>query len=348
MKQKIITVFFFLLEGVCSFFAWQSLYHSVLFSDSSRFLLPIVLFSLLAILLLESVVLFPLPLFRTLAIEIAILPVFVLGWSVTSLIAVPLAFLFCYWSLTVIDRELSEHVKVRFLSSARMGTFLLSLGFALVIVAGYATLISSMPPEKLFPRFTLTDGMGSIVLQIASKANPAFSRLVKEDLSVDDFILQMMPQEMMSGTDGTSVDMQGIISTFAESRGLSSEELMKEQKLAAAEMQKGLFLKETKQRLSDILSREVTGGERAKDVLSEIINAKIFGMIAPPHTEGGSVDTLRAILSLLLFLSLLSLGSLLGFVWAFFAWVIFWILQGSNVVAIRRIPIEAEQIVLVD
>ncbi len=359
MKQKIIVALFFLAEGVCSFFAWQSLYQAVFFSGASHFFVPSVLFSLLAVLLLVSVIFFPLPLFRSSAIGIVVLPVFAFGWSLTALLAVPIAFLCCYRSLSVIDRELSEHVTVRFFSSVRMGVFLLTLGFSVMIASGYAALISSIPLERLFPRFTLADGTGRIVLQIASKANPAFSRLVREDLSVDDFILEMMPREMMNGSsadilprstnrDGTPVGMQDIISTFAESRGLNAEDLMKEQKIAAMDLQKELFLKETKRRLSDILSREIAGDERAKDVLSEMINAKIFGTVTAVQAEGSSVDTLRAILSLLLFLSLLSLGSLLGFVWAFCAWVFFWILQGASIVAIRRIPIEAEQIVLVD
>jgi hypothetical protein len=355
MKQKIIAILFFLLECVCSFFAWQSLHQSVLLSGSSHFLIPSILFSLLAIFLLVGVVLFPLPLFRSIAIGIAVLPLFAFGWSVASLVAVPLSFLFCYRSLSVIDRELSEHVTVRFLSSARMGTFLLSLGFSVMIVAGYATLIKSMPLQKLLPRFTLADGTGRVVLQIAGKVNPAFSRLVREDMSVDDFISEMMPQEMMNGSSADTLpldlggdSLRGALSSFAESRGLSAEDLMNEQKTASMNLQKELFLKETKRRLSDILSREIAGDERAKDVLSEMINAKIFGTVTAVQAEGTSVDALRAILSLLLFLSLLSLGSLLGFVWAFCAWVFFWILQGASIVAIRRIPIEAEQIVLVD
>ncbi len=359
MKQKIITVFFFLLEGVCSFFAWQSLYQAVLISGSSHFLIPSVLFSVLAVFLLVSVILFALPLFRSLAIAIAVFPIFAFGWSLASFVATPVAFLFCYWGLSTIGRELSEHVTVRFFSSARMGTFLLALGFSVSITAGYATLITTMPVEKLLPRFSLADGTGRIVLQTAGKVNPAFSRLVREDLSVDDFILEMMPKEMTNGIStstlspdtnegGTSSAMRDAISSFAESRGMSSEQVMDEQKAAAMELQKSLFLQETKRRLSDILSRDVSGDERAKAVLSEVINTKMFGTVAAVRTEGDSVDILRAILALLLFLSLLSLGSLFGLVWAFFSWVVFWILQGASIVAIRRIPIEAEQIVLVD
>ncbi len=359
MKQKIITGLFFLLEGMCSFFAWQSLYQAVLLSGSSHFLVPSILFSSLAVLLLVSVVLFTLPLFRIIAIGIVLLPVFAFGWSVTSLIALLVAFLFCYWSLSSIDRELSEHVTVRFFSSARMGTLLLAVGLSVGIVAGYATLISTLPVEKLLPRFSLADGTGRIVLQLAGKVNPAFSRLVNEDLSVDDFILEMMPKEMMNGAStsdfssgvdvaGTSTAVLDAISTFAESRGMSPEALMDEQRATAMELQKALFLRETKQRLSDILSRDVAGDEQAKVVLSEMVNAKIFGTVASVRTEGNSVDTLRAILALLLLLSLLSLGSLFGLAWAFFAWLVFWILQGASVVAIRRVPMEVEQIVLVD
>jgi hypothetical protein len=42
-----------------------------------------------------------------------VLPLFAFGWSVASLVAVPLSFLFCYRSLSVIDRELSEHATAR-------------------------------------------------------------------------------------------------------------------------------------------------------------------------------------------------------------------------------------------
>jgi hypothetical protein len=64
--------------------------------------------------------------------------------------------------------------------------------------------------------------------------------------------------------------------------------------------------------------------------------------------EGESVDVLRATLSILLFLSLLSLGSFLGVIWAGVADFVFWLLRGANILAIRRIPVEAEQVVLVD
>lgn len=359
MKQKIITATFFLLEIGCSFLAWQSLYQAVLVSGSSRFFLPSIFFSLLATFLLVSVLLFPLVLFRVLAILIIILPVFFFGWSIASFFAFGIAMMFLYRSLRVVDRELSEHLTIRFFSSARTGVFLLSLGFSVVIVAAYAALITNLPIEKLLPRFSLAEGTGRIVLQLAGQVNPSLGNLVREDLSVDEFLLEMMPKEMTGqGTDippslveqnGTqSIAFRDTLRSLSESSGMDYEQLINDQRNSQTELQKTLFLGETKRRMADILGRSVSGDERATDVLSEVVNAKIFGTLSTVHTEGSSVNTLRAVIALLLFLSLLSAGSIFGFVWAFLAWIIFWLLQGSGIVAIRRVQVEAEQVVLLD
>jgi hypothetical protein len=177
MKQKIIAIIFFLLEAVCSFFAWQSLYRVILMPDASQLLMPVVFFSLLAALLLVSTLLFSLVLFRWGMIVIALLPALIFAWSWSSLLCgIGAAGLF-YWSILSIDRELSEHLTVRFFSSARMGTFLFALGFSLMIVAAYATLIEQIPSEKLIPRFNLNDGIGRVVLHMAGKVSPPLAQI---------------------------------------------------------------------------------------------------------------------------------------------------------------------------
>ncbi|MBP7822225.1 MAG: hypothetical protein KA034_00180 [Candidatus Moranbacteria bacterium] len=354
MKQKIIASVFFLLEAGNSFFAWQSVHSAVFVPGASHFLIPGILFSLLAALLLVSVSLFTTPIFRMLGIVIAVLPVFLFAHSISISIAVGLAAILFYRSLFVVDRELSEHLKIRFFSSARTGVFMLAFGFSVLIVAFHAAMISQLPAEKLLPRFSLADGTGKMALQMAGKVNPALASLTEEDLSIDEFLLGLMPREdSEGGIDG----VRGIGESF-DPKDARIREVLKmngidAEKLSGisptnAEFQKALFLKEGKRRVSDVLGRTVQGDERATDVLSEIINAKIFGTFSGVQKEGKSLDTLRAIIALLLFLSLLSLGSAFGLIWAFLSSVIFWILREGNIVAIRRMPIEAEQIVLVD
>ncbi len=335
MKQKIITILFFSLEGLCSFLAWQALYQAVLVPGSSHFLLPGVFFSLLAVFLLVSVILFSITVFRVFAISIAVLPVFFFGLSVPSCIAAVLASLFFYRSLRIIDRELSEHLTVRFFSSARMGTFLLSLGFSLVIVAAYAAMISDVSAENLLPRLSFTDGTGKVLLQGVGKINKNLIPLVEDDLSVDEFLLGLMPKEV----PGEMKD---------DSRSEDYDRLIGGEQDMSQEFQKILFLREGRNRITDMLGRDIKGNERATDVLSEIINAKMFGTFASVHAEGNSMNILRSVMALLLFLSLFSIGSVFGFLWAFCAWIVFWILQGGNILTIRHIPVEAEQVVLLD
>lgn len=354
MKQKIIASVFFLLEAGISFFSWQSVYSAVFVPGASHFLIPSIFFSILAALLLVSVSLFPAPIFRMLGIAIAVLPVFLFAHSILIGVAVGFAAILFYRSLFVVDRELSEHLKIRFFSSAKTGVFMLALGFSLLIVTLHAAMISRLPAEKLLPRFSLADGAGKMALQMAGKINPALASLTEENLSVDEFLLGLMPREdSEGGIDGIrgiegSFDPKDVrIRETLRANGIDAEKLSGIS-LTNAEFQKALFLKEGRRRISDVLGRNVQGDEQATDVISEIINAKIFGTFSGVQKEGKSLDTLRAIIALLLFVSLLSLGSSFGLIWAFFSSVIFWILREGNIVAIRRMPIEAEQIVLVD
>lgn len=354
MKQKIIASVFFLFEAGISFFAWQSVHLAVFVPGASHFLIPGIFFSLLAALLLVSVSLFSTPIFRMFGIAIAVLPAFLFARSISVCVVAGLAALLFYRSLFVVDRELSEHLKIRFFSSARTGTFMLALGFSLAIVALHAAMISQLSAEKLLPRFSLADGAGKMALQMAGKVNPALASLTEENLSVDEFLLGLMPREdLEGGIDG----IRGIEGSFdpkdariretLKANGIDMEKLSGISP-ANAEFQKALFLKEGVRRISDVLGRSVRGDERATDVLSEIINAKIFGTFSEVQKEGKSLDTLRAIIALLLFVSLLSLGSAFGLIWALLSAGIFWILREGNIVVIRRMPIEAEQIVLVD
>ena len=224
---------------------------------------------------------------------------------------------------------------------------MLALGFSVLIVAFHAAMISQLPAEKLLPRFSLADGTGRVALQMAGKVNPALVSLTEENLSVDEFLLGLMPREESGGAESPFDPKDARIRETLRMEGIDVE------KLAGisptnAEFQKALFLKEGKRRISDVLGRSVQGDERATDVLSEIINAKIFGTFSGVQKEGKSIGTLQAIIALLLFVSLLSLGSAFGLIWALLSSGIFWILREGNIVAIRRMPIEAEQIVLVD
>jgi hypothetical protein len=286
---------------------------------------------------------------------VALLPALLFAWSLLSLLCgIGAAGLF-YWSILSIDRELSEHLTLRFFSSARMGTFLFTLGFSLMIVAAYATLIAQIPSEKLIPRFSLNDGMGKVVLHMAGKISPPLAQIENNQLSVDEFLLGLIPPDnreedrnalISSGLSSENGDSKNIISRDASQLlqglpGLSGVE-------SGAEIQKKLFLSEGRRRMGDMLGREVYGGERVTDVLSEIINKKMSNTFSVSPVEGESVSVLRAALSILLFLSLLSLGSFLGVIWAGVADFVFWLLRGANILAIRRIPVEAEQVVLVD
>lgn len=357
MKQKIIITVFFLIEALCSFLAWQSVYQAVFVSESSRFLVPGIFFSLAAVFLLTSSLLFSSALFRMIAVMIAVLPALFFGWSILACIAVGFALLFLYRSLSVVRQDLSEHLTVRFFSSARMGTFLMSLGFSLAIAASYASMIAQFPGERLLPRFSLAEGPGRAILQIAGKANKSLVPLVKDNPSIDEFLSGLMPEGMATGSGEGNLSAENISSedaalrdalkSFGESNGIDYEWLTEMSGETNEEFQKKLFLEEGRRRMSDALGRSVQGDERATDVLSEIINAKIFGTFSAAHNaEGKSLDILRAVIVILLFLSLFSLGSAFGFVWAFLSWIVFWILQRSGIVVIRRTPVEAERAML--
>lgn len=358
MKQKIIITIFFLLEIACSFLAWQSLYRAVFVPEASHFLLPGIFFSLLAVFLLVSVLLFSVSTSRMLAMMIAILPAFFFGWSIVSILAIAAAFSLLSRSLFVIRRDLTEHLTVRFFSSARIGTFMMSLGFSLAIVSAYANMISQLPSEKLLPKFSLAEGTGRIALQMAGKVNGSLKPLVEEDLSVDEFLLGLIPKEVAIETDTDTLSREEIslqdvavtdaLKSFGESNNIDYERLIEMSDGTNEEFQKMLFLEEGRRRMADILGRDVRGDERATNVLSEIINAKIFGTFSTAHTDGKYLNILRAVIVLLLFLSLSSLGSIFGLVWAFFARIVFWILWKGNIVMIRKIPVEAEQVVLAE
>ncbi len=103
-------------------------------------------------------------------------------------------------------------------------------------------------------------------------------------------------------------------------------------------------LDEWKKELSDVSGIEISGEEKVADVFVAIVNFRIEKLVEP-DTENNKSEILPMIFSIILFITLLSIGSFISRFWTIFSAVIFWILRKIGLVEVITKKAKVETII---
>lgn len=292
---------------------------SVAFSVSAsgeRWSTPLMWFSLLAICFLSAGALYSERSMRVAFVALSIGPSLLFTPTPAHLFLVFLSVFFVLSAFRKIETDLRSRLTLSLRKSMSAGVFLFVFPVSFLVASQYYAEIRSDSWQDLVPRFSLAEGGGDLVLRAAGNVSPEIGRIRDERMTVDSFL------STVRGTGGYS--------------GNGADAFMDE-------MVASLSLEAGRMELGKLVGRDLSGDERMADVLSEALRNKTIAFLSGAKAERNLPNgALQFFLALLLFITILSLASLLRGIWVLCATGLIRFLIRSGVLSIERIPVEQE------
>ncbi len=241
-----------------------------------------------------------------------------------------LAVVFAWWGIRSIQHEAEDHLNFRFFRNVRSGQTLFIFSMALAISSGFFSLQQGATWESLITRFQVSEGTSSIIMGAAGFIYPELRGSSDGAMTVDQFLLSMQEG------DGNSSFVQKITAS-----GIASlpSTLMD----SFADSSRAAFLAAGHEQLAKLAGRPVQGGERISDVFAATLKGRIVTALAGiSPAEHAMPRFVPFLLSVLLFLTLLPIGSLFGLLWIAVAWMLFSVFMMAGWVRIETATREQE------
>lgn len=304
-----------------SVFAWRAAF--AVMQGEGSWSGPIIWFSLLAVSYLVfsalvehyEAILF----FGFVAFFPSMLSVFTILQGVALVVAMVLLFV----GARSIWKDFRSRIELSLYQSLKMGVFAFSLAVALVIAHGYYAVAMTASWEALVPQFSLGTGSGDTVLRIAGVFYPELARVREENLTIDEFLADMERAQLASGDVVADADAQ----RREDIRNLSAS--------GALDVARGEFGK--------LVGRTISGNERTTAVFSEALRNKLLTLLSAGKAEKNLPQSaLPAFLSVLVFLTVLSVAALLQTIWLVISVALLRGAVALGLLSVKRIPAEQE------
>lgn len=230
------------------------------------------------------------------------------------------AFLFLMLAARRIRQDIEGSVRLSLWKSWRMARAMTIVSFAVLIGAMYFGLVERHGIDNILPRVGPNDLVTEYAIRLADFLNPEMMLTKDRNATIDELILSSIESQQ-----GNGLVPDGI------------------KNLSATQRQQ--IVSEGHKQFAKFLGREVDGGERASELMSEVINRKIRNLYRVDYPQGSFGGYLPGILALVTFLTVLSIGPVLVSLAAGLALIIFKILVKTGSVRIENISVEQEIIV---
>lgn len=311
--------------GVLSaFLGWMSV-ASISASSDGNWADPALWFSLAATSFLLGAVLYHEKGARIIFVSALLVPGIPFAPSITHILFTIFAAWLLLGGMRRIRDDMALRLRIVFRKSLGVGVFSFSLAVSLLIANEYYTHIRNSPWDDLVPKFSLGEGGGDILLRAAGWVYPELGKIHDERVTVDAFLMTVR------GKEGSFVSSLPVPSD--ERMPIDQgEAIMRELSLAAGRMEVGA-----------LVGRKVSGDEKMSDVLSEALRNKTMAFLSGKKAEQNlPASVLPFVLSLLLFITVLSIASLLQWLWIAIAAGMMRVFLRSGAIAVERIAVEQE------
>ena len=332
MKKDVLKFTLFLFVLLAAYFSWFSVSQAITVVGSSVWLVPMICFSLFYILLALEFVLveelqwtklsFFLGLFSSL--------IFVLSWA--HLLILIIAGFLMFVSLCQIRKDLDNNIEIALIKSLRMGRTFFILALALAISSQYYFQAEEAGLTKI-PTFDAGEFLSNNwVRKTVYGLVPDMQKLENKNQTVDEYIVENYKANATASSD---IDSQ--ILTYVEgSQKISPAAL---QKLEDLKQQK--ILEAGREQLGKMAGRSLNGSEKVGDIFIVIINNRINGFFNANVSSNNGLSV-PGVMSVVFFLTILSLSSFMVRFLAYITEFIFWLLLKSKVVIVKKKPVEME------
>jgi len=315
--REIFGVFIVLITGLLSLGSWKVFFGASLNPDLYNTSLALAWFSFLgASFLLGAVVWqgFRFQLFGVLALLVPSL-LFVHEWYyfVIILFSGTLAFL----SIRFTQQEIADRIRFHFFRSVRAGSFMFILALSLALSGTYFASIQQESWEELVKRFSVGEGTATAVFKTSAYFYPEWKTLATEGTTVDEFLLSLKKDETLPPEVFTEALTSPTLSDYLKQGMLG--QVINEQAVSQE-----LYLRAGRDQIASLLGRPVSGEEKIADVFSLAVQRKIITVLSGEQvSEHFSPTIIPFVLTLLLFFTLLPLGSLASLLWILWSFLFF-------------------------
>lgn len=327
MKTKITKYLVVGLMVVLGVASWFSIERAINVSTSSTWLVPMIWFVFFYIALALSAIIFKNKTILSLILAFIFFSNLIFIFSFWHLLFLLFSFFVALAGLERISKDIKSNIKFDIAKSVRTGKTMLILALSIVITSQYYFEVRNTDKISIIPKFEI----GESVNQILPIIYPELKNNSKNELTVDEFILEMSKQN----TDGL---LGNILEKELDEKNIEVDKVQIE-KAIATDQEK--ILTEQRKSFSQIAGTSLTGQEKIADVFSEMINNKINKFFST-SLEEDRLPFLPFVASFILFLTTISLGSLLGSICGYLTAFIFWILRKNNLVQISKVMVEME------
>lgn len=345
MPKKPLPYVLAVLVIISAFFSWQAVNSAIVVEGASNFLVPILWFSVLAIILslMFSLVGERLIIIITIITSLVLSFIFVHDYRHLIAFAIAIGFLLASRELVKADIDLSIEISLG--KSLNRGMFSVVFAFAFMVTSQFFFTAITLDTNKLIPKLQANNTSTVVISFVLSKISPGFKAVESKELSVDEFLSELFSLIIKKETEAAR-DKLGInTEDLSERSGLSEDQVRKLEGFVGGVVKEPVQniteeIKRTavagwKKELSKLAGFTVEGDENISEILVAIINARVNKFADPSLENSKNAELLPAVLSLILFLTIIPLGGLLSKIWIYTSWFLFWILKRSGIVKIR-------------
>ena len=244
--------------------------------------------------------------------------------------------------------NMSLHIRIR--KSVQYGMVWIILSISFLITSFYYVQIRQKNGEELLQKLSIDQTSHVVLTRVLGWMNPEFKKANQEKVTVDEFLLTLQKNQAIdesavttTPSDAELLQMAGIQPSDPRAPQVLIQ-LKREWKNTTITLNtQGLVLEQGRLRLSGIVGRPVLGQESIADVLSQIIDQRVRTYFKP-DTASGSSSILPFVLSIILFVTLWSLGSVLSIAWRFVTAALFALLRRFGAVEVKKVMVEQEVI----
>jgi hypothetical protein len=339
----LISLFFLF---VFSLFGWYVLFSGTLTGYGSLTVSLLLGFSFACIFFFLGVILWHERYERLLGATLPFLPIIFFAQELVIVASIIVAILLTYLAITLIRKEKRERIRFQYFRVNQAGQLYFIMALALTISVAYFTLIRQASWEELVPKLRLGESSTTLLLRSIATWQPELARVKSEELTVDEYLLSLSVEP--DPTQTKKFDDQ--LLSFEVSLIPGIEQNLREAGLTMEDVRnspqaKNFYLESGRSHFTWLVGGEVKGNEPISAVVSQVIQRKIIRTLdGSNQTSQLTADTVPIAIAVVLFLALIPLGTILGYVWLTLGYLIFMLLLRTGQLEIREHLDEIEEL----
>lgn len=314
-NREIFGVFVAFFVEFLALGSWRIFFDAVLQPDFRNSFLSLVWFGLLGMCFFLGMVVWKTRPLQAIGVVFLFLPSFLFVQTWYHLGFVFLAGILVYISMRAVQEEIIDRVHFHFFRNARAGVFLFVFGLSLALGSLYFSSIQAASWEELVPRFSVGEGTASLLIKTVAYLFPQWKHLGNEGMTVDGFLLSLKTDGEVSNRplpENVEQQLGGTVTSQALSQYLKQGAFGSDSVETTA-LSEELVLRTGREQIALLVGRPVGGGEKIADVFSLALQHKIVAALSGEQASQHLSPTIvPVILALLLFITLLPVGSILA------------------------------------